>query len=240
MLKLGRHRLRTPAVCGSVMGEKIDGMAAGMSLALEQGADLIELRLDGLRGLGGWKELLRTDSPIILTNRAAREGGRFGGEERKRIEPLLEGIVEKVACVDVELSTSKQLLEEVVSGARERGVSILMSHHDLAATPKVDAMMEIAERMVRAGCDVAKIVTFARGPRDSLTVLDFLIRASDELSVPVVTFAMGEAGRLSRIAAPILGSPIAYAAVGEATAPGQFDVATTKRLLREFGLGGDS
>ncbi|MDI6820200.1 MAG: type I 3-dehydroquinate dehydratase [Candidatus Hodarchaeaceae archaeon] len=240
MLKLGRHQLRTPAVCGSVIGEEIGNMAAGMSLALEQGADLIELRLDGLRGLVGWKKLLRTDSPIILTNRAEREGGRFGGEERERVEPLLEGIVEKVACVDVELSTPRQLLGEVVSEARKRDVSILMSYHDFAATPKVDAMMGIAEHMVRAGCDVAKIVTFAREPRDSLTVLDFLIRASDELGAPVVTFAMGEAGRLSRIAAPILGSPIAYAAVGEATAPGQFDVATTKRLLRELGLGDES
>jgi 3-dehydroquinate dehydratase-1 len=45
---------------------------------------------------------------------------------------------------------------------------------------------------------------------------------------------MGEAGRLSRIAAPLFGSPIVYAAAGEATAPGQFDVTTTKRLLHEL------
>ena len=97
-------------------------------------------------------------------------------------------------------------------------------------------MINIAERMVGVGCDIAKIVTFARTPRDALTVLDFLAQVPDSVAVPVIAFAMGEAGRLSRIAAPIFGSPIVYAAAGEATAPGQFDVETTRRLLHEFGL----
>jgi len=92
--------------------------------------------------------------------------------------------------------------------------------------------------MADVGCDIAKIITFAKTPRDVLTILDFLTQVPDSVAVPVIAFTMGEAGRLSRIAAPLFGSPIVYAAADEATAPGQFDIETTKRLLHEFGLRG--
>jgi 3-dehydroquinate dehydratase type I len=235
MLKLGSHQLRTPAVCGAVMGANVEAMGAGLAEAIEQGADLVELRLDGLREQVGWEKLLRARVPLILTNRAKREGGNFGGGEEERIKPLLEGIDRGAACVDIELSTEKKLLNRVVQEARKRGVSVLISHHDFAGTPDADALVAVAKRMVVAGCDIAKVVTFAEKPQDALAVLDFLVRVQDDVNVPVVAFAMGEAGRLSRIAAPLFGSPIVYAAAGEATAPGQFDITTTKRLLLEIG-----
>jgi 3-dehydroquinate dehydratase-1 len=136
--------------------------------------------------------------------------------------------------VDIELSTPKHLREKVVSGAKKAGMSVIMSHHDFSATPPIDTLVDVARRLAGAGCDIAKIVTFAEEPRDALRMLDFLVKVQGEVSVPVIAFAMGEAGRLSRVAAPLLGSPIVYAAAGKTTAPGQFDVATTKQLLREL------
>jgi len=236
-LRLGSSELEVPAVCGSVIGGRVEVMKAGLRRAVEQGADLVELRLDGLRDRRGWLELLKVKSPAILTNRPEREGGRFRGSEEERIEPLLEGIAAGAACVDIELSTEKALLEKVLSSAKKRRVSVLMSHHDQTSTPQADELIEAVKDMARAGCDIAKVVTFAEDREDSLRVLDFLVRAQDEVTVPVVAFATGEAGRLSRIAAPLLGSPIVYAAAGKATAPGQFDVATTKMLVRKL-LGG--
>lgn len=236
MIKLGRHQLETPAVCGAVISESVGAMRAGVEKAVKQGADLVELRLDGLRELAGWEELLRAEIPLILTNRPKREGGRFEGGEEERVKPLLEGISRGVSCVDIELSTEKRLLDRLVREAKKQGVCVLMSHHDFVGTPQPDALIKITRRMVEAGCDVAKVVTFAEKPRDAVRILDFLVQVQGEVRVPVVAFAMGEAGRLSRIAAPILDSPITYASVSEATAPSQFDVATTKRLLREFGV----
>jgi len=237
-LKLGKHKLRVPAICASVIGSSVDVMTAGVARAIEKRADIIELRLDGLRRHAGWEKLLKVDVPIILTNRAELEGGHFKGKERTRVDHLLKGIDEGVACVDIELSTSKPLLGEVVKAAKTQGTSLLITHHDFNETPSIDSLISIAKRMADAGCDIAKIVTFARTPRDALTVLDFLTQVPDSVAVPVVAFAMGDAGRLSRIAAPIFGSPIVYAAADEPTAPGQFDVETTRRLLREFGLRG--
>jgi len=237
MIRLGSHQLRTPAVCGAVIGESVNAMSAGLARAMEQGADLVELRLDGLRERAGWEKLLHEKAkvPIILTNRAKREGGRFEGGEEERVRVLLDGIDRGVDCVDIELSTEKKFLSRVVQEARRRGVSVLISHHNFSGTPKADALVAVAKRMVVAGCDIAKVVTFAETPNDALAALDFLVEVQDEVSVPVIAFAMGDAGKFSRIVAPLFGSPIVYAEACEATAPGQFDVATTKRLLRELG-----
>ncbi len=231
MLKLGKHELPTPAICGSVISEDLDAMSTGVDRALEQGADLVELRLDKLRDSEGWQRLLREDLPMIVTNRAEREGGHFKGEESERIGPLLGAIGQGVACVDLELSTPKGQLDEVLEAAKKSGTSVLISHHDFEGVPPVEELIEIARRMTEAGCDIAKLVGFAEHPRDALGMLDFIVRAPDAVDVPVVAFAMGEAGKFSRVIAPFFGSPLVYAAVDEAAAPGQLDVATMRGLL---------
>jgi 3-dehydroquinate dehydratase-1 len=235
VLKIGGHELRSPVVCGAVIGEDFNTMNAAITRALDQGADLIEMRLDGLRDLSGWRRLLREDVPTIVTNRAEREGGHFRGEEDERIKPLLEGISEGVDCIDLELSTPQEQLEEVVGAAKKHGTSVMMSHHDFEKVPPPESMVAIARQMVEAGCDIAKLIGFAKRPRDALAMLDFLVQVPDSVDVPVIAFAMGEAGKFSRVTAPLFGSPIVYAAAAEVTAPGQFDVATARRLLDELG-----
>ena len=236
LLKIGGHKLRPPVICAAVIGEDLSTMGTAINRALDQGADLIELRLDGLRDLGNWRRLLSGDVPMIVTNRARREGGYFKGEEDERVKPLLEGITAGVACVDIEFSTPQEQLREVVRAAKEHGTSVMMSHHDFGKVPPPRAMADIARRMVGAGCDIAKLIGFAKRPRDVLAVFDFLVQVSDLVDVPVVSFAMGEAGKFSRVTASLFGSPIVYAAAAKATAPGQFDVATARRLLDELGV----
>jgi len=209
-------------------------MRASVARAINQGADLIELRIDGLHDSTGWEKLLPVKVPVILTNRPEREGGGFKGDENKRVEVLLQGIARGVSCIDIEFSTPEPLRERVMSQAKKSGIAVLMSHHDFSLTPSIEVLTDMAKRLVGAGCDLAKIVTFAGDRKDALRILDFLAQVQDEVAVPLIAFAMGDAGRITRIAAPVFGSPIVYAAAGEATAPGQFDVATMKRLLSEL------
>lgn len=233
-LRLGKHKLSTPAICGSVMAEKVDEMKAGVAKAIEQGADLIELRVDGLHDQAGWEELLPVKVPVILTNRLEREGGGFKGDENKRIEVLLQGVAQGVSCIDIELSTPELLRERVVSQAKKSGVAVIMSYHDFSITPSIEVMIDTAKCLAGAGCDIAKIVTFAEYTEDALRMLDFLAQVQDEVAVPIIAFAMGDAGKITRIVAPMLGSPIVYASAGKTTAPGQLDVATMKYLLHEL------
>ncbi len=237
-LKLGKRVLKTPAVCGAVMGEDVDDMASAVSLAMKQGADLVELRIDSLRDREGWNDLLRMGPPTIFTNRPKREGGTFRGTEGARIDMIVEAIENGVPCVDLELSTTQRLRNRVVKAAKENGVSVLMSHHDFSATPSVEALIGVAKKMARFGGDLIKVVTFANNMAASMRVLDFLIDVQGEVTVPVIAFAMGEAGRISRIASLLMGSPFTYASVGEPTAPGQLGVVETKQLLLKLTLEG--
>ena len=54
----------------------------------------------------------------------------------------------------------------------------------------------------------------------------------------VATMAMGEPGRHSRAVAPLYGSRVGYAPVdpAEATAPGQYDLATLAGLVERLGV----
>lgn len=233
-LRLGKLVLKIPAVCGAVQGKSVREMERVVALALRKGADLVELRMDGLEDKGGWQKMLKDNLPFIFTNRPKREGGTFSGTEEERLGIILEAIEKQVPCVDVEFSTPKSLRDRVVATARREGVTVLMSWHDLTGTPPIGVLKEMARKMERAGGDLIKVVTTARDPSDAVRVLDFLVEVQDAISVPVVSFAMGEAGRITRIASLMLGSPFTYASVGRPTAPGQLDVAETKMLLQKL------
>ncbi len=228
VLRLGDRRLRTPAVCGSVMESTLEGMERGKRKAERSGADLVELRLDGLREPPDWDRLLGGRLPVILTHRPEREGGGFRGREEERVGRLMEGMEQGGSCVDLEFSTPPHLLREVLSRAREEGTTVILSHHELSGTPPLGHLLKTARRMERLG-DLVKVVTLARNTEEVLRILEFLHRA--RLSVPLVSFAMGEVGTLSRILSALLGSPLVYASVGKPTAPGQLDVETTRLLL---------
>jgi len=234
LLRMGKYKLRVPAVCGSVTGKTIKEMKLGIGRAVRGGADIVELRMDGLRDWSKWKQLLSEDIPIILTNRPKREGGGFKGEEDARLEILRDGIEEGVTCIDLEFSTPRSLRDPLVADAKALGVTVLVSHHNFSTTPHPDLLMKTAEHILDSGCDIAKLVSFAKSPNHAMRMLDFLVRSRKMISVPIIAFAMGEAGRITRLISPIFGSPWIYAGVDKKTAPGQLDLVTAKEWVREL------
>lgn len=234
MLKIGKHEIRTPSICASIIGEDIDSMEKGVNKALEGGAELLELRLDKLKDLNGWESLLRKDIPTIVTNRSKREGGYFEGNEKDRNKILLEAINKGASCVDIELSSDSESLNEVVSLSKKKRKSVLISFHDFEKTPKLKELIEIKEDMIEAGCDIAKIIGYAKTPEDSLRSLNLLIKTTKRKRIPILSFTMGEIGGYTRLASMLLGSPFTYASVGEKTAPGQFQLEAMKKHLDKF------
>jgi 3-dehydroquinate dehydratase type I len=233
-MKLGKREVKTPAVCGAVIRKSVPEMRKAVVKGVKAGADAIELRIDGLRDQSGWESLLRGKVPIILTNRARREGGFFAGSERARTEALMEGVGLGVSCVDVEFSTSQTARGQILKRAKSRGVSTIVSHHDFSGTPAPAQLIKITEKIAETGCDIAKVVTLAKNRGDAFRMLDFIVRTRGKFEIPVIAFAMNEAGKITRFIGPIFGVPIVYAAVEKQTAPGQLDVAATKAMLKEL------
>jgi 3-dehydroquinate dehydratase-1 len=195
-------------------------------------ADALEFRLDGadapLAALDAYEGTL----PIIATNRPEREGGAVP-DGPERLDTLRSAAADPaIAAVDVELSTvDRGEARAVLDTARAHGTRVIVSTHDFAATPPPARLRELLSSAGETG-DVAKLATTATGPGDVLDLLTATHEAK-RAGERVATMAMGEAGRHSRAVAPLYGSRIGYAPVRatEATAPGQYDLATLRVLI---------
>jgi len=201
------------------------------ALAVGDGADLVELRIDGAGRFDVSAFIERVDRPLLFTNRASWEGGRAGGSEDERIAPL--GVAARAgAWVDIELSSPQKSRELVISAAAEVDATrAIISWHDFNATPDRDFLQDILARQMATGADIGKVVTMATGPADVLRVLSLLPIAA-EAGFPLCAFCMGEAGRISRVATLGLGGFMTYVSAGEeeATAPGQLTLAAMRTI----------
>jgi 3-dehydroquinate dehydratase-1 len=215
----------------------------GEEPAAREHADAVEFRIDladePLAQLRAYDGRL----PLVATNRVAWEGGDApAGPERLEV---LEAAVEHpaVEAVDLELAALERReggdeagdARRVREHARRHGVAVIASVHDFEGTPDREGMADLLARAGEHG-DLAKLAVTADTPADVLDLLAATWAASREGRV--ATMAMGEAGRHSRAVAPVYGSRIGYAPVdpAEATAPGQYDLATLAELVETLGV----
>jgi 3-dehydroquinate dehydratase-1 len=203
-----------PRICVSITGGDMAAIEKAAPLA-----DLFEVRID-LIGKG-WRELAgRLKKPWLACNRRAAEGGGWRGSEAGRVEELLSAVDLGAGIVDIELAAPD--LKKVVRQVKGRA-ECLVSHHNLTETPPIEKLREIVKKELAAGADICKVVTTASSIADNITVLQ-LIR--DFPDIKIVAFAMGEAGQLSRVLAPLAGGYFTYASLGPGreSAAGQMTV----------------
>ncbi|WP_135820518.1 type I 3-dehydroquinate dehydratase [Halostella litorea] len=202
--------------------------------AAREHADAVEFRMDladdPLDQLAAYDGVL----PLIATNRAEWEGGEAG--DAGRLDDLAEAAEhDAVEAVDVELNAIRHGGGSgVVDHAREHDAAAIASMHDFDGTPAADELRDMLADAVD-NADVGKLAVTATDPADVLTVL-MLTREFSARGETVATMAMGEPGRHSRAVAPVYGSRIGYAPVDpdEATAPGQYDLATLRDLVERL------
>ena len=186
-------------------------------------ADLIELRVDYLKRVNLAPLLENRQKPLIVTHRRKEEGGKYKGEERKRLSVLQEAIDLGADYIDVELAAERSFLQSLI---RNKGrTQVILSYHNFQRTPSLKELQRLYGQMIRLEADVVKIVPFARTWEDNLTILS-LIPYAKKRRQRIVAFCMGEKGKISRIFSPSLGAAWVYASLNRsrASAPGQLTV----------------
>ncbi|UIP01240.1 type I 3-dehydroquinate dehydratase [Halobaculum sp. CBA1158] len=209
--------------------------------AAREHADCLEFRMDladePLAALSAYDGEL----PLLVTNRPRWEGGDTA--PYGRLDALAEAVDhDAVAAVDVELATlrgrptgtNEVTPTELVERARAADAAVVASVHDFDGTPAPAALDGLLRAAAAAG-DVGKLAVTARTREDALALLSATHRATNR-GDRVATMAMGEAGSHTRAVAPVYGSLIGYAPVdpADATAPGQYDLATMRRLVDDL------
>jgi len=190
-----------------------------------------EIRLDYLEEPApDLQKLFRSlPGPVIATNRLAAEGGRWTGTEADRLDLLAQALDLGVTGLDVELAADAGFRREVY--ARRGKTRLILSWHDFTGTPDAARLEAVLDEMLAAEADVVKLVALAQEPADNLRLLSLIPKAQAR-GKDVIAFCMGPRGKWSRIAAPLLGSWLAFAPFSKhgASAPGQLTVNDLKRL----------
>ncbi len=173
-------------------------------------ADIVELRLDAVARPDVAGALEGRRGPVIVTCRAAAEGGTFRGSESERLQLLAQAISLGAEYVDVEWRADRSALP--APGARTR---IVLSHHDMAGMPA--DLRDIVRSMRRdAGAEIMKLAVTTTSLADCRRLRRETGKGSNQ-----VVIGMGPAGLMTRLCPWLFHSLWTY---GGTAAPGQSPV----------------
>lgn len=221
-------------ICAVAAAATAEKMIREVRLGLRE-TPTIELRLDWLRSNSerarflGWLGKHRPHGATVMaTCRRRAGGGKFAGSIDEELRWLAQAGQAGCSWCDLEVETWNVLApcttEKLASLPR-----ILLSVHDFRRVPR---QLNAIRSATYPGVAAVKVAANARTIRDSVRVLQL----APGHSANVVAVPMGEAGLPARILALREGSALAYAPIGEATAPGQVSLHDLKHLYRAHQL----
>ncbi len=195
----------------------------------------IELRLDWLRNdsersrfLLWLKRSRPRGATLLATCRRRAGGGKFAGGVEAELYWLAQAREAGCSWCDLEIETLRELQRGKPLSELGLPSQVLLSFHDFRRMPSRLGSLPSA---ANSGAAAVKIAAQADTIGDSLRLLRLTRRSANVVSVP-----MGEVGLPARILALREGSTLAYAPVGEATAPGQVSLHVLKHLYRAHEL----
>ena len=197
--------------------------------ALSRGADLVELRLDHVRGLtpGAVKHLAHAvGRRAIATLRSKTEGGGGAVPDERRAVLLSEFARLPFAYLDLERRADGPRID-ALRGNRGHGPTTIVSEH--FPRPADHVVVADALEACAALGDVAKVATPVEDLEDAAALVD-LARSRTSKGGRCVVIGMGAAGMLTRALADDAGQEIQYAAFEHVSALGQFALVTAARL----------
>ena len=173
-----------------------------------------------------------SDTPLIATCRVAGDGNGTWEEAEAKLQAAIEA---GAAFIDLELEAPKEMGKRLRRACSEYGTRMIRSAHFFDGTPSFEDLRETADRCRKFGGEIIKIAVSASSEADVTRVLSLYNEYEEGR---LVAFAMGEAGRYSRLECLRLGSPFTYAALTseEAAAPGQWPYSEMTEALYSGGF----
>ncbi|TWU37261.1 shikimate dehydrogenase [Novipirellula artificiosorum] len=209
-------------ICVSLGRARHTRMIAEHKYLVEQGAELVELRLDFIGRAVNLKRLIENrPGPVVVTCRRREDGGRWMKSEQERMMLLRSAIAAGVEYVDIEADVASQI-------PRYGNTKRVISYHKFSDTP--DEIEQIADAMAEEDADIVKLATMATTFSDNLRMLNMVKNARR----PTIGICMGEIGMVTRILGERVGSPFTYAtySVDKKLAPGQLNWKEMMELYR--------
>lgn len=217
-------------ICVSIGRGRHKQVVAEHKNLVDQGAQLVELRLDYIRSRVDLNALVQNrPCPVVITMRRHQDGGLYRGEEDQRRTLLRSAVAAGVEYVDLEEDTAAAI-------PRYGRTKRIVSYHDFRKTP--DDLMEIHRRLAAVDADIVKIATMANCPHDNARVLQMV----KDAPIPTIGLCMGDLGTASRVLTGRFGAPFTYATFHHERqlAPGQLSFQEMKEVYDYDRIRGDS
>ena len=226
-----------PRICVSLMGEAIEDIRIKAQKIKDTSADIIELRADYYNGdivkdLSAVFLALREsfDGEVIFTYRSD-ENGEYGKLTPDTVRQLLmDAAMHNINYVDVEYGLFKEypdIVEEI-----KKNAAVILSEHVYNGIYSADFIYNRLKELSECGADMVKYVIMPDTKHDVMQLMEGVIRYKEDYPERhIIAHAMGEIGLISRLSAEMMGSEIAFAALGQESAPGQIDVDMMKTCL---------
>ena len=178
-------------------------------------ADIVELRLDLFSTFPSEEKLRGIGKPIIVTIRRIGEGGKYSGDEERRLKTLARYSL-YANYVDLECDVGDEWFKAM-------RCDVIESYHNFKETPSYKELRDLVEG--RRG-DIFKIATMGKDKKDVLTIFKLLSEYDD-----LIAFLMGKNFSWTRIMALFMGSPFIYCTVSKSVAPGQLEAGKVRKIL---------
>ncbi|MEZ0323338.1 MAG: type I 3-dehydroquinate dehydratase [Hydrogenothermaceae bacterium] len=197
--------------------------------------NVIEIRVDQFSNLDTdyvkevVKKVRNYDFGILITVRSKAEGGGRDIPDLERVK-IFENVVEMADILDVEFS-SESIREEIINLAKCNGKLSLVSYHDFEKTPNVEFIQNYIDVVKSIGGDIVKFAFKVNSFEDVANIMCITHKNRDR---NIVAIAMGDVGKISRVAGFIFGSIITYTYIGESFAPGQIEIGKLKDELKFY------
>jgi 3-dehydroquinate dehydratase-1 len=209
-----------PLIVG--VADRADSLASCAALiSARRPFDLVEARVDLFDGqrldqaaLDSCTRLEATGTPVLVTVRAASQGGRFRDPEPVRLERFRQAL-QVASWADVEDDAPIAADVARLVAGRPAG-QLVVSHHDFGRTPPLPELLEVVDRChATSPGAIAKVATALTSDADRGVLRSLLAQR------PVRTAVIGMGDDAFRVELAASGSRLAYGFVGAPTAPGQ-------------------
>lgn len=227
-----------PKICVPLVGNGAPALFHEIQCVFGLPADLYEWRVDTFFGdpLDALPEVCRglSGKPLLCTLRTEEEGGKAKCS-REEYEEILSAFLFRggFQLIDVELSSGEERVKRLSAMAKEKGIAVVVSRHDFQGTPSEEEIYSTLCRMGELGADLPKYAVTAQTPRDLLHLFSATLRAREQVG-PVITMAMGDMGKLSRVCGAHFGSCVTFGAGENASAPGQLNAEDLRAILEDL------
>ncbi len=186
--------------------------------------ELTEVRLDRIPFTA--QDIDKLFSSVNQTVATYRPLESVTESERKSI--LIHAINAGASYVDIEVENSDGFKNDIIEAGKRKGCRIIMSYHNYIKTPVMRELEQIMKWCFECSVDIGKIACQVNSNDDCSRLLSLY-----SYDKPVISIGMGERGRITRIAAVLLGAPFTYASIDSSkkTAPGQFEYEKIKAII---------